>query len=172
MKTRTIIVIAAIAVSLAAGLLLKSSSAWKEDRQAGAPLVLFTDGTSHTGASGKLEIRCDGAKMQVRLYVPIRALPPAGGAAGTPTLSVTEEWHDAKDTVSDGGQPEWVAAGAYATRTDAAAFIKRVKNSDWLYLHSLAFEDGGNLTSSLIMFPVRGLESYSAKMAQACGPVP
>ena len=169
MKTRTLIAGGAIIASVAAAFFFKGGPAWREEP--GEGLVLSSQGTSHDGASGKLEIRCAGGKTEVRLYIPMHALPPAGQSSGPPTLDLNEEFRDAKGNVlgGEGQAHEWVAAGQdYATRPDGDNFVSSLAGKELLYLRGVAFA-GEGLTSSLLIFPIRGLDSYRAKMSEACG---
>jgi hypothetical protein len=175
MKKWLLVLIAVVIASGGAAFLLKGyQEKWTLETGRGTEMVLSLKGTSATTQSSMLQIRCDGHNAEVRLYIPIRIMPPAGMAAGPATLEVSEEFRDRdrKIVAGDsraGEQFNWIVAegGAYASRTGSATFIERIAGHDWLYLHSLGFSSD-RLATSTIMFPLKGLADHKARVAAAC----
>jgi hypothetical protein len=175
MKKWLLVVVAVVIASGGAALFLKGhQERWTLETGRGTELVLSLKGTSGATQPSTLQVRCDGHNAEVRLYVPIRTMPPAGMATGPATLEVSEEFRDRDRKIVAGdtraGEPvRWIVdeGGTYASRTGAAAFIDRIAGQEWLYLHSLGFS-GDRLATSTIMFPVKGLADYKARVAAAC----
>ena len=61
--------------------------------------------------------------------------------------------------------------GGYATRADAAAFLARMADADWLDFGSVGFS-GDSLAAAKLTFAVKGLGDYRDRMATACGTSP
>ena len=176
MKRWLLGVIAALIVSIGAGFFVPNfQKHWILEVGNGSELVLSEEATSHGGPPATLQIRCDGGKSEVRLYIPLRRTPPAGLTAGPEKVNVSEEFQDQKTGVAvvDAGTNEpfdWIVAhsGTFASRTNPSAFIGRMAIHHWLYLRLLGFT-GGKFSESVIMFPVKGLGEYKARIEAACG---
>jgi len=176
MNKRLVVVGGLIVASVAIGLFFKPQPpGWTpKTADGGSGLVLSVDPAQASARPARLEIRCQGGETELRLYVPIRALPPTGPSPGRLTLDLSERFSvgDAKIPVADqGGEGTvaWVVApeGGFARRDDAAAFLARMANADWLDLGSVGFS-GDSLAAATLTFAVKGLGAYRERMA-VCG---
>ncbi|MBI3434498.1 MAG: hypothetical protein HY056_05395 [Proteobacteria bacterium] len=175
MKKWLLIVVALAIAGSGAALVLKGyRDGWIRESGGEADLVLSLNGVSATTRPTTLQIRCKGGASEIRLYIPIRIMPPAGRGGGPVTLDVSEEFRDRDRKIvatdADSAAPSsWTVAeaGTYASRTGAAAFIDRLASQNWLYLYSLGMS-GNRLASSTIMFPVRGLADHRVAIDSNC----
>lgn len=136
-------------------------------------LILSLKGESANVQSPRLEIRCDGQKSEVRLYMPIGIKPAVGGPAqGAATMGLTEEYLDEHrkpiPTDDETYGNVWSAdeSQTFASKLEPLLFIQRIMGKDWLTLRGAAFGDPP--TGVAIDFPVMGLTDYRDKIASSC----
>lgn len=174
MKKRTIAYIALVLFGVGAGILFpRFHEKWTDT---GSQLVLSLKGSSPDNESCPLEIRCDGSKSEVRLYVPIGITPAFGGplngrAQGPAEMGLTDIFQDTERVPlpRDGDCGNiWILDKSqdFAVKQDPTSFIARLMGKDWLLLRGVGY--GDPTTGFKIDFPVMGLSDYQHKIASSC----
>ena len=176
-KWGLIVVVAAFAIAIAGvtGLLPERQPRWTVETVPGTDLILSMDGSSRSTGPTKLQIRCNAGTAQLRLYVPVRVMPPAGQPTGQIIVDLREEFHDKDRKLVAGGSQErrvtpWVLAsdGGYAVRPESATFINQLTGQTWLFVRAVGFR-GDDLASSTIEFPLTDLANHKTRIASSCG---
>ena len=170
-----LVYVALVLIGVAVAVLLpKVHEKWILAPSKGSELILSLNGESANIQSPRLEIRCDGGKGEVRLYMPIGVRPAVGGPAqGAATMGLTEEFEDEnrKPILADDKTygNVWSAdeGQTFASKLEPLVFIQRIMGRDWLTLRGAALSD--KPTGFAIDFPVMGLTDYRERIASSCG---
>jgi hypothetical protein len=171
-----IVIVAFLAVSGAAAILVPRQHVdWSVGT--GPGLVLSLKGEAdNLKEAATLEIRCDGAAHEVRVYAPIGVTTIGSGMnPGPAKLPLQEAFYDknrkplpVSEEDRDYGY-DWTVdpSGNYAVMPSPEDFLARIKNRDWLALNAAAY--GTPPAGIHMMFPVMGFGSHAAEVKSACG---
>ena len=174
MKKRYIAYVALVLFGIGASVLFpRIHEKWTVGPGAGNELILALKGTSAGIESPRLEIRCDGRKSEVRLYMKIGIKPAFGGPAEGPAeMGLKEEFQDKDRNPLPAGDEHygniWTTdpSQTFAVKQDPLSFIERIMGKDWLTIRGFAYSDTPSGFS--IDFPVMDLTDYRDRIASSC----